>query len=67
MINFPLLHVVVEQLLLLWSSKELDLAHDNYNCFTVDEDISASQRHWQLLAVSPSSQSKSIPTKPGSL
>ncbi len=52
LIDLPLLRVVVEQLLLLWSRKlELDLAHDN--CFTNDEkNIVTSQDLWHLQSLS---------------
>ncbi len=60
LVDLPLLHVVVELrlVLLLWSRKELDLAHGNCACCTDDKDIAASQKSSQLLSLAPH---KSIP------
>jgi len=57
--------VVVELLLLLWSTKEQNLAH--CKCCTDDEeDIAASQKPLAI-ALSRSSQSKSIPNRPNEI
>jgi hypothetical protein len=54
LVDLRLLHVVVGQqlLLLLWSSKESDLANGNCTCCTVDEDIVALQKYWQTFYLS---------------
>jgi hypothetical protein len=58
--------VVVELLLLLlWSRKELNLAHCKC-CIDDEEDIAAFQKRLAI-ALSRSSQSKSIPSRPNEI
>jgi hypothetical protein len=58
LVDLPLLHAVVELLLLFWSRKESDLAHGNCPCCT-EEDMAALLKP---LAFACSSQSKCIST-----
>jgi hypothetical protein len=47
--------------LLLWSRKELDLAHVSCACCNDDKDIAASQKSSQLLSIAFSCSSQEHP------